>query len=46
VLDSAGAHPVLVGFAAVQTVAMAMVSVIGLKVRATRLERYRAATSP
>jgi MFS family permease len=36
VLSSAGAHPVLVGFAAVQTLAMATVSVAALRVRATR----------
>jgi MFS family permease len=36
VLSSAGAHPVLVGFAAAQTLAMATVSVAALRVRATR----------
>jgi MFS family permease len=38
VLDAAGAHPVLVGFAAVQTVAMALCSVVALRVRAGRRE--------
>jgi MFS family permease len=36
VLSSAGAHPVLDGFVAVQTLAMAMVSVVALRERATR----------
>ena len=38
VLSSAGAHPVLVGFAAVQTLAMATVSLAALRVRAARPE--------
>jgi len=38
VLDAAGAHPVLVGFAAVQTAAMALCSVAALRVRAMRRE--------
>jgi MFS family permease len=38
VLDAAGAHPVLVGLAAVQTVAMAAISVIGFRERAARAE--------
>jgi MFS family permease len=38
VLDAAGAHPVLVGFAAVQTAAMALCSVAALRVRAARAE--------
>jgi MFS family permease len=38
VLSTAGAHPVLVGFAAVQTLAMATVSVVSLRVRAARAE--------
>ena len=36
VLSSAGAHPVLDGFVAVQTLAMAMVSFAALRVRAAR----------
>ena len=36
VLSSAGPHPVLVGFAAVQMVAMATASVAALRVRAGR----------
>jgi hypothetical protein len=36
VLDAAGAHPVLVGFALVQTVSMAAVATIGLRARAAR----------
>jgi hypothetical protein len=38
VLDTVGAHPVVVGFAAAQTVAMAMISMIGLRVRAASAE--------
>jgi MFS family permease len=38
VLSTAGPHPVLVGFAAVQTLAMATVSVVSLRVRAARAE--------
>lgn len=36
VLSTAGAHPVLVSFAAIQTVAMAMVSVLAVRARSTR----------
>jgi predicted MFS family arabinose efflux permease len=36
VLSTAGAHPVLVSFAAVQTVAMAMVSVLSVRARSSR----------
>jgi predicted MFS family arabinose efflux permease len=35
-LSTAGAHPVLVGFAVTQTAAMALVSILGLRVRAAR----------
>jgi hypothetical protein len=35
-LDAFGAHPVLVGFALVQTVSMAAVAAIGLRARAAR----------
>jgi predicted MFS family arabinose efflux permease len=35
-LSTAGAHPVLVGFAVTQTAAMALVSILGLRVRASR----------
>jgi hypothetical protein len=35
-LDALGAHPVLVGFALVQTVAMTAVAAIGLRARAAR----------
>ncbi|HYZ76145.1 MAG TPA: MFS transporter [Gaiellaceae bacterium] len=38
VLDAAGAHPVLIGFAAVQTAAMALCSLASLRARATRRE--------
>ena len=38
VLSTAGAHPVLVGFVVAQTLAMAMVSVVALRVRAARME--------
>jgi MFS family permease len=38
VLSAAGAHPVLVGFVATQTLAMAMVSVVALRVRGARAE--------
>ena len=38
VLSTAGPHPVLVGFAAVQTVAMTTVSVASLRVRSARAE--------
>jgi hypothetical protein len=38
VLEAAGARPVLDGFAAVQLLAMALVSVVALRVRAARLE--------
>jgi hypothetical protein len=38
VLSSAGAHPVLDGFVVTQTVAMAMVSFVALRVRAARAE--------
>ena len=38
VLSSAGAHPVLVGFAAVQTLAMTIVSVVALRERAAAAE--------
>ena len=38
VLAAAGAHPVLVGFAAVQTAAMALCSVASLRARAARRE--------
>jgi hypothetical protein len=38
VLSSAGAHPVLDGFVAVQTLAMTMVSVVALRERAARAE--------
>jgi MFS family permease len=38
VLSTAGAHPVLVGFAVVQTLAMTTVSVVSLRVRAARPE--------
>jgi hypothetical protein len=36
VLSTAGAHPVLVGFAVTQTAAMTLVSILGLRVRASR----------
>jgi MFS family permease len=36
VLSTAGAHPVLVGFAVTQTGAMTLVSILGLRVRASR----------
>jgi MFS family permease len=36
VLSTAGAHPVLVGFAITQTIAMTLVSILCLRVRATR----------
>jgi predicted MFS family arabinose efflux permease len=36
VLSTAGAHPVLVSFAAIQTFAMALVSVLSLRVRSSR----------
>ena len=35
-LSTAGAHSVLVGFAVTQTAAMALVSILGLRVRASR----------
>jgi MFS family permease len=38
VLSAAGAHPVLVGFVVTQTFAMAIVSVVALRVRGTRAE--------
>lgn len=38
VLSIAGAHPVLVGFVVTQTLAMAMVSVVALRVRGARAE--------
>jgi len=38
VLSTAGPHPVLVGFAAVQTLAMTAVSVVSLRVRAAHAE--------
>jgi MFS family permease len=38
VLSAAGAHPVLDGFVATQTLAMAMVSVVALRVRGARAE--------
>jgi MFS family permease len=38
VLSAAGAHPVLVGFVATQTLAMAIVSVVALGVRGARAE--------
>jgi hypothetical protein len=38
VLSTAGPHPVLVAFAAVQTLAMTTVSVAALRVRAARAE--------
>jgi MFS family permease len=38
VLSAAGAHPVLDGFVAVQTLAMAMVSIVALRERAARAE--------
>ena len=38
VLSTAGAHPVLVGFVATQTLAMAIVSVVALRVRSARME--------
>jgi MFS family permease len=45
VLSTAGAHPVLVGFAATQTAAMTLVSVLCLRARATRRARELAATA-
>jgi hypothetical protein len=39
VLSTAGAHPVLVVFAAIQTAAMTLVSILCLRVRATRRAR-------
>jgi MFS family permease len=43
VLSTAGAHPVLVGFAATQTAAMTLVSILCLRVRTTRRAREFAA---
>lgn len=37
VLSTAGAHPVLIGFAAVQTAAMTLVSLVSLRARVARL---------
>jgi MFS family permease len=45
VLSTAGAHPVLVGFAATQTAAMTLVSVLCLRARATRRAHELAAAA-
>jgi hypothetical protein len=38
VLSTAGAHPVLVAFAVIQTAAMTLVSILCFRVRSTRRE--------